>query len=204
MAYDLSATDSALLVFDVAYSLYSAAYSDTLFVRATTDCGLTWTEIYAKGGSQLATAPNQTASGFVPTPSQWRTDSVWMPQFSGQNQVQLSFINKAAYGQILYVDNINLFDPSTVSVPTVADGEIAINVFPNPAKDKAVLKLKGMTTKNFAVMLMDGKGQMVKHFGTYPAASKEIVLGLEGLSAGIYTVVVQSGELKAQVRLTVF
>lgn len=204
MAYDLSATDSALLVFDVAYSLYSAAYSDTLFVRATTDCGLTWTEIYAKGGSQLATAPNQTASGFVPTPSQWRTDSVWMPQFSGQNQVQLSFINKAAYGQILYVDNINLFDPATVGVPSVADGEIAINVFPNPAKDKAVLKLKGTATKNFAVMLMDGKGQMIKHFGTYPAASKEIVLGLEGLSAGIYTVVVQSGELKAQVRLTVF
>lgn len=204
MAYDLSATDSALLVFDVAYSMYSAAYSDTLFVKATTDCGLSWTLIYAKGGSQLATAPNNTSSGFVPTASQWRTDSVWLPQFSGQNQVQLSFINKAAYGQILYVDNINLFDPSTVGMQTVNETTGNLTVFPNPARGTALLKFTGEQVKAGVVLLLDARGRLIRNFGSFGERDKEKTLELEGLSPGIYTVVVQSGKVKKQARLTKF
>ncbi|CAN5403603.1 hypothetical protein BH11BAC2_BH11BAC2_14790 [soil metagenome] len=97
--------DSGILTFDVAYARYNTSYSDSLSVLVSTDCGDTWTEIYMKGGSDLATAPDQ-ANLFVPSPTEWRTDSIDLIAYSGFPSVTFSFRNHAHYGQALYLDNI--------------------------------------------------------------------------------------------------
>jgi serine protease len=112
----------ARLRFDVAYRRYDADFSDSLQVKLSTDCGTTWTSIYLKGGTPLATGSDLQTYSFVPTSTEWRTDSIDISSLAaGQNNVMFSFINRGHYGQVIYLDNINLFFPTptlTVTHPT--------------------------------------------------------------------------------------
>lgn len=101
------------MTFDVAYARYDATYSDSLQVLVSTDCGATWTSVYLKGGGpvaagNLATAPDQTATIFVPTAGQWRNETVTLNAYAGQSSVLIIFRNRGHYGQALYLDNINI------------------------------------------------------------------------------------------------
>ncbi|GAB4203298.1 MAG: hypothetical protein Fur0023_10080 [Bacteroidia bacterium] len=117
--YNFSAVTSATLEFDVAYARYDATYSDTLEVLVSTDCGITWTSVYLKGGTTLATAPDYTTNIFTPTSAQWRKESVVITsQVAGQNNVMFNFANKGHWGQALYMDNINI--QYTAAAPPVA------------------------------------------------------------------------------------
>ena len=106
--YDFSNLSSASLSFDIAYARYDATYSDSLQVLASTDCGQTYTSIYLKGGTTLSTAPDNTTALFVPTNTQWRTETISLNSFIGQPSVLLAFRNRGHYGQGLYIDNINI------------------------------------------------------------------------------------------------
>ena len=118
--YDFSSVTSATLSFDVAYARYDAIYSDTLEVLVSTNCGVSWTSIYIKGGTTLATAPDYTANIFTPTSAQWRTDQIVVTaQTAGQSNVMFAFVNRGHYGQALYLDNINLQYTSTA--PPIAN-----------------------------------------------------------------------------------
>ncbi len=109
---------TAQLQFDVAYAPYNANNFDGLEVLVSTNCGATWTSIYSKSSTTLATAPATTAS-FVPTATQWRTETVNLTPYVGNSKVILSFKNLSGYGNNLYVDNINLTGVVS-SVPPVA------------------------------------------------------------------------------------
>jgi PKD repeat protein len=111
-----------VLYFDVSYAPYSAAYSDSLVVEVSTDCGATFTRVYEKGGSNLATASNS-QSQFIPGGSgDWRTDSVVLSTSSG-DFVQFRIKGIGGYGNNLYLDNIRVISSGT---PATA----ALNVSP--------------------------------------------------------------------------
>jgi len=115
--YDFSGLTQAKLFFDVAYSQYNNTYSDSLAIMVSTDCGLTFTQLYVKGGQTLATAPNDTTAIFVPTATQWRTDTVSLNAFVGMSNVMISFQNRGHYGQAIYVDNVNISGANTNNPP---------------------------------------------------------------------------------------
>lgn len=95
------------LRFDVAYARYNASYADTLKVQVSTDCGVSWNTVYIKSGSNLATAPDQTTA-FIPSASQWRTETVDLSTYIGQPNMQIRFRNASGWGNWLYLDNVNL------------------------------------------------------------------------------------------------
>jgi subtilisin family serine protease len=110
--FDLTNILQARLRFDVAYARYNATFSDSLEIKISTNCGLTWTSIYLKGGTNLSTSPDFQNGTFFPNASQWRKDSIDISTIaSGQGNVMFSFINRGHFGQALYLDNINLFIP---------------------------------------------------------------------------------------------
>jgi hypothetical protein len=130
VAVNLSNYLSAHLTFDVAYARYSDAYIDSLALLVSTDCGLTFTELYKKGSTALATAPDYSADVFVPDNSQWRTDTVQLQAFTGIDHVIIAFRNIANYGQPVYIDNVNLQGTlNAVSNSTVI--EKGIKLFPS-------------------------------------------------------------------------
>lgn len=98
---------SAQLQFDVAYAQYNATYFDGLDVSISTDCGQTFTSVYSKSGTVLATAPN-TTSNFTPTTAQWRTETVDLTAYVGNPSVIVAFKNLSGNGNRLFLDNINL------------------------------------------------------------------------------------------------
>lgn len=114
---NMSSVTQATLNFDVAFARYDATYSDSLKVLLSTNCGQTWTQIYYKGGTALATAPDYTANLYVPASTEWRTESIVItPQVAGQSNVLMSFVNHGHYGNGIYIDNVNI-SYSTTAAP---------------------------------------------------------------------------------------
>jgi PKD repeat protein len=104
---DITAYTSAQLTFDVAYAPYDASSFDGLEVLVSTDCGATFTSVYSKSNTVLATA-SATTNSFTPTSAQWRSETVDLSPFVGNSSVWIAFRNLAGYGNNLYVDNINV------------------------------------------------------------------------------------------------
>ncbi|MDF3026886.1 MAG: hypothetical protein K0S23_1193 [Fluviicola sp.] len=116
---DIAAYSSAQLVFDVAYAPYNAAYYDGLDVLVSTDCGNTFTTVYSKSNTTLATA-NATQSSFSPTTAQWRSETVDLTPFVGNSSVWIVFKNNGGNGNNLYIDNINVTGVSGTPAAPVA------------------------------------------------------------------------------------
>ena len=113
---DFTGQASAQLTFDVAYAPFDASYYDGLQVLVSTDCGATFTSVYSKSNTVLATAA-ATEDEFTPTAGQWRTETVSLTPYVGQQNVIIAFRNLAGWGNRLFVDNINV----TGAAPATAD-----------------------------------------------------------------------------------
>lgn len=126
---NLSSASTASLIFDLAYAQYSASFSDGLNINISIDCGQSFTNIYSKSGTDLATAPDNTNS-FVPTDcSEWRTEVVDISAYT-DNDVIIQFENISGYGNNLYIDNVNIN-----AVTTVPENRLYANVWLEGAYD---------------------------------------------------------------------
>jgi photosystem II stability/assembly factor-like uncharacterized protein len=187
----------AVLTFDVAYALYSAAYADGLEVQISADCGITWTSVYNKVGSVLATAPNTTAQ-FVPTATQWRQETVDLSAYIGNENVQVKFRNINAYGQALYVDNINL--GSTLGIEEVASD--VLTFYPNPVQSSGNVFVRSRNNTDIKLSLYNLQG---KHIGTiFTQTNKEIPIKQWNLSTGVYLYNIKSNNKIKKGKLIIY
>ena len=123
---NLYGLSDAYLIFDVAYAKYNNTYSDSLRIQISNDCGNTWTPIYLKGGSTLATAPDRSTL-FIPSNSEWRKDSINLSNYAGSSNVKIKFENIGRFGNVLFVDNINLAGTATtVLAPNFTGSQTAV------------------------------------------------------------------------------
>ncbi|MGD9781842.1 MAG: Calx-beta domain-containing protein [Kiritimatiellia bacterium] len=117
----------ATLGFDYAYAAYAASYVDRLAIQISTNAGATYAPLLAmEGGATgaLNTAGTQSSS-FVPTAAQWRTKNVALPA----NADRLRFDAITAYGNNLFLDNVQIYDGTAA-----ADVTLALAASPNPAR----------------------------------------------------------------------
>ena len=123
-ALTLTSLSAAQLSFDVAYAPYDASNFDGLEVLVSTNCGVSFTSVFSKSNTVLATAPANT-NQFTPTAAQWRNEVISLTPYVGQSNVIIAFRNLSGYGNRLFVDNINItgtgaatasFTPSSTSV----------------------------------------------------------------------------------------
>jgi PKD repeat protein len=121
-SYNFSSVSAGRIKWDYAYAPYTqSGYSDSLEVLYSTNCGSTWTSLWKKGGTSLATA-TATSSNFVPNSSQWKSDSVSLASLSGQSNVRFAFVNTNKYGNNIFLDNVNVYNAaSQQGQPPVAD-----------------------------------------------------------------------------------
>lgn len=117
---DLSTYSNAQMTFDVAYRPYSSSYSDGMEVLVSSNCGSTYSTLYSKTGTVLATVSGYQTSTFTPTAAQWRKDTVDLSAFVGQPNVVIAFRNLASYGNNIYVDNINITGTVNSAPPTAS------------------------------------------------------------------------------------
>ncbi|MBK9012601.1 MAG: hypothetical protein IPM82_00085 [Saprospiraceae bacterium] len=106
--FDFSNLNDAMLKFDVAYAPYYDLIGDSLLVLIATNCSQNFNQIvYKRGGLDLATAPIITEP-FTPTASQWRTEIVDLSSYDGMSDVTIALVNKSAFGNRLFLDNIGI------------------------------------------------------------------------------------------------
>ena len=179
-----SGVDSVSLSFDVAAAgVTNGSPTDTLEVLLTRDCGSTFTSIYKKWGTDLQTAGNVTGE-FIPSSSQWRTETVDLTTIAPQGPIQIVFRNTNNNKNNIFIDNVNL---KTRILPARLKQEGLI-VYPNPFKDQFTVwhYLPPTTLKSISVFNSVGQLVWYKLFGGN--ANKQETIDLSARSAGVYIV----------------
>jgi photosystem II stability/assembly factor-like uncharacterized protein len=178
------------MYFDVAYAPYNSTYLDTLFVDVYDDCSGSGPVLYTKGYTTLATAP-ATTNIFVPTATQWRTDTINLDAYAGGSAKRFRFIAKSGYGNELYLDNINI--TSGLTGTGLLNSELTVSVYPNPASGKVTLSLGGAGNGPVKIMVYALTGEKMRELEVVPVNGlARTDLDLAAFSPGIYFVQVIS------------
>ncbi len=182
--YDFSGySGNVKLLFDVAYATFPT-YIDSLIVLVSTDCGQTYSREYAKGGADLATAPEVEAY-FVPTDKQWRTDTLDLSEYAGNSDVLIVFQNYGGYSNVLYVDSVRISGSLVGIVSPMLQGDFSI--YPNPNNGKFMLEMKGMENDSYQLSVTDISGRNVFNQQIRVSETKEsIEINIGKTASGTY------------------
>ena len=186
------------LYFNHAYASY-AGEADGLKVFVSSNCGATWTNVYDKSGTALATAANST-SRFFPQPTQWYPNTISLSQYAGQELI-VKFECNSAYGNNLWLDNF--------WINTAALGEEEIQaaqakLYPNPARDAVKVSLQVSEAGEALVEVINLNGQTVIARSTsVEAGMQSIDLNVADLANGVYTVKIALNDRVETLRFTV-
>jgi photosystem II stability/assembly factor-like uncharacterized protein len=175
-------TSYPYIKFDVAYARWGSGYSDTLEVLVSTDCGQTYQSLYLKGGTDLATSPDF-QEFFTPTSTQWRTDSIELSNFSNETDLQIAFRNIGRYGNVLYLDNINLGNSASVNEIKILSPQI----YPNPLRAGETLSIQ--LSGDYSVLIIDQKGSIVQR---ELASNLSCIKLSDIISQGVYSIQIQT------------
>lgn len=197
---DLSTVGAPVLTFDYAYAQYSNE-NDKLDVLVSTNCGSTWTNVWSKAGTALSTAPAQTAA-FTPSAAQWTAAVVSLPTAASMPNVLVKFKATSQYGNNLYIDNVNLSGPTSIS--KYNENLVSFDVYPNPASTSAVIKAYSAYDQNGTVVVYNTLGQVVKSTAvSLSFGINEVSLNTSDLATGVYNVVLNTEKGTAVKKLTV-
>ena len=186
------------LYFNHAYASY-AGEADGLKVFVSSNCGATWTNVYDKSGTALATAANST-SRFFPQPTQWYPNTISLSQYAGQELI-VKFECNSAYGNNLWLDNF--------WINTAALGEEEIQaaqakLYPNPARDAVKVSLQVSEAGEALVEVINLNGQtVIAQTASVEAGMQSIDLHVADLANGVYTVKIALNDRVETLRFTV-
>jgi hypothetical protein len=189
--FDLTGSSSAFLTFDLAKAQYSASFSDELRVVISTDCGETFSTIYEKSGSDLATVSGFVTSIWSPTSaSDWRTETIDLQDYLGEN-VLFGFVNITGYGNSTFIDNINM-----TGLLGVTDNNVSnVSIYPNPATNQVFLKLDNFQYGNVSIMVRNNLGQTLQVLNEKAFnGNSEATINVSNYASGIYFITVKSGD----------
>jgi len=197
-AVNLSTLTNPQLTFQVAYELYtnptlSPNYSDTLQILISTDCGVTYTNLYKKFGTTLATTtPTWANAAFTPTSAQWRLETISLASYATSTNTLIMFRSISGYENFLYVDDINISGSSTTGIQQ-ANETNGINIFPNPNSGSFVIDIQHNANEVNSISVVNSIGQTV-YQTTKLNTNGNYSVDLSSYSSGIYFVqIIKSG-----------
>lgn len=160
---------------------------DRLRVRVSTDCGATWTTLYNKSGSALATAGNQTGSRFFPQANQWAWDSTSLSNYLTETELMIAFDGISGYGNNLFLDDINIEYGYAVNVNQMDAPTAQLTLFPNPVNNVLNVSFETAATSELTLTISNALGQTIQHVasGTYQG-QQTIQVNTSELAAGVY------------------
>lgn len=191
----LPAGGPVALFFDYAYKFVNSSKRDSVLIKVSTDCGVTFQTVAKFPGDSLNTVPTSFSGNFVPSePNHWRTRSVDLSTFAQGQPILLSFYTSNRSGSYFYLDNIHL----KASGANLIEAEVTpeLRLWPNPADDfiKILADLEG----NVRLLRVDGQTVYCRKF--FPGIS---TVNVSGLPPGLYGVVLETAKSRKFVKLTI-
>ncbi|MBQ9508367.1 MAG: T9SS type A sorting domain-containing protein [Bacteroidales bacterium] len=172
------------MTFDYAHRRYSTSNTERLRVKASADCGTTWTTVWEKYGATLATVAGTYTSNYTnPTAAQFKNAEVDLTAFAGQSNVIVKFEFISGYGNNVWVDNINITN-GPLAVESVENSDLSI--FPNPVKDVLTINYDKAISQ---IDVYDVNGKLVKTITTV-----DNTINVSDLSEGVYMLNMQTEE----------
>jgi hypothetical protein len=200
---DLSGTTLNEVIFDYAHSQYQGS-NDELEVRASDDCGATWTTVWQKSGADLAQGNPEQTGNWYPSASNWNTAFLNLTAFNGSAEVLLEFIGRSDFGNNLYIDNIQMNNSNNVSLKEEALNQ-AFNFYPNPAEDNFTLEFDLASSATVTASIIDVTGRVVLVIAQEEVLSgaKSLNTSVANLEAGAYIVQVEINGAVSQEKLII-
>ena len=184
---DLKGAKKPRLLFDIACARFSNSSNDSLQIEISTNCGLNYTTIYLKSGTNLATAPNWASnSQWLPTAFLWRTDSIDLTAFT-DSLILMRFVNISNNGQQLYLDNIQIADSlSIVKTRDINSSRVFSKIYPNPVSDNLIIEIDNTSIQTIKLELLNKQGQTVKYETKTSWDTPQYQWSMQGLPPGVY------------------
>lgn len=188
---DLTTISSPALSFQVAYRLLSnpvgsQTWSDTLRVLLSTDCGITWNQLYYKYSSNLTTiSPPFSTTPFVPGAADWRLETISLAPYSTFNNVLIKYKVSSDYENNMYIDDINITTNTSVGIKTnnILDG---VSMYPNPSNGNVLITLP-KNIEQAQVVVTNILGQTVIQHTLNNVSTSTHFVDLSNLTNGIYS-----------------
>ena len=177
---DLSNYTNVEVKFDYAYAEKEASSKDKLNVYYSNDCGKTWTLRRSYLSYVLLTKYTADPNNFVPqSSSEWKSVSLSVANgFLVDNfQVKFEFLG-TSQGNNVYIDNINVVDPTTISIDE--NWKEKISIYPNPGND--VLFIDNIA-EGTQIKIIDVSGKELKN---YLKVTSKQSLDIKQLHQGVY------------------
>jgi hypothetical protein len=178
---DLTGVNSATLTFKICKAPYTG-YTDALNVKASSDCGATWSTVWTKSDPQLSTVAALSTAFTPSTSSTWRLETVDLASFIGNSNVSMRFNAVSGYGNNGYIDEVNITTTTGVGENQL---EEQISLFPTPSTGTVFLNLSPIRDNQVRITIMDATGKQINTYMT--AKSNQHEVQLQGLSDGMYT-----------------
>lgn len=177
-------SDSLYVSFRVSAQSKDATAPDYFSIQLTTDCGLSYQQVYFKSTTELSTGNAGTTGDFIPARSnQWRKDSVNLTPFLAQsNTFYLVFRNINNFDNNIYLDDVNVYGRN-LPVKLKEDGFL---ISPTITPNLLMVQHYSQPTGLRYIRLMNAAGQQVYQRQYTGNASSYIELHLGHLAAGTY------------------
>lgn len=187
---DLSSTTNPELKFNYAFAQWDGS-NDQAQVNISTDCGVTWTNVWDKSGADLATAPDfaDNSSRFVPAATEWDSATVDLSAYATSTEVIIEFKGISNWGNPFYLDDVNV-DAAAVSTNVeVAQATTEVRIMPNPVSDVMNLEISVSENTEASVEIYNAIGQRVKTVtNTTLVGTNVFTVNTSDLAAGVYNV----------------
>jgi len=183
--FNLSNATSISMSFDYAFSRKTNSDLDKLLVLASNDCGLTWDVRKTLVSTLLISNADTVITPFTPNGTEeWKstvitniTSGYWVDNF------MVKFKFESGGGNNIYLDNINILDPSMTDINLSTS--FSFNMYPNPAKETLMIQ----SSKNMnSVQIIDLTGKVINKIDIKSEVKNNAIVNLEGISNGLYLV----------------
>lgn len=179
------------LFFKWAYAKSDPNYSDELIVLVSKDCGVNWSQVFYRTGTNLVTGPTQTSPYIPDSTTAWKTANINLSTYSTFTNVQIKIVNVTDGGNNLYIDHINL----GANITSIENWQLdyQFEIYPNPSSGLINLKCSMKNSEDVSLKIVDNLGRSVysSTFRFQTAGVNESIFD-PNLPNGIYQVFIQT------------
>ena len=181
--------------FSNVYMTFKYAYAqryyqkDSLLVKISSDCGESWTTVYANGpdGEGVFATAEKTTDFFIPQNyEEWCGAGYGavcpildLSEWAGQSNIRIAFESFNQYGNNLYITDVEI--SNAVGIFDKEKNMDNFVVYPNPASGSFNIRMDGGGINELILVNINGKVlQKIK------SAETVVTMDVNGLSKGIY------------------
>jgi hypothetical protein len=180
--------ETVLLYFEYAYT-QRYSQKDSLIVNISSDCGTTWTRVYANGpdGEGIFETAESSDEFFIPMSStDWcgsgygaECPVIDLSNWAGMADIKIQFETFNNYGNNLYLNNVEV--GTTVGLFDGFTKKEGFRIYPNPASGRVTVE----SPNNTDIQILDLQGKIVRSVKT---ESSYTSIDIRSLNSGIYII----------------